>query len=146
MSLSYLSVIKKMFGGKDLAEDERLDLVKEVMVMTLARVTRTDTNIESEEVATVRRVLKEKLGEDLSPADVRVAASSELFEKEPLERHLKKAGILLSDEDKEMVARALGEVIHADTNVHERETEFFDKAVKALGVSDAVIADIRDSF
>ena len=114
--------------------------------MTLARATRTDTNIESEEIATVQRVLKDRLGEELSVADVRVAASSELFESEPLERHLHKAGMLLGDEDKEMVARALSEVIHADTNVHERETEFFDKAVKALGVSDEVLADIRTNF
>lgn len=143
MNLSYLTVIKKMFGGKELSEDERSNLVKETMVMTLARVTRSDSNIEAVEIEKVQQVLKDQLGEDLTAADIRVAASSELFEAEPLDRYLSKAGYLLNEADKEQIARALADVIHADGEVRSNETDFFDSVVKELGVSDETVSAIR---
>lgn len=143
MNLSYLTVIKKMFGGKELSEEERNNLVKETMVMTLARVTRSDSNIEAVEIEKVQQVIKDQLGEDLTAADIRVAASSELFEAEPLDRYLSKAGYLLNDADKEQIARALAEVIHADGEVRSNETDFFDSVVKELGVSDETVSAIR---
>ncbi len=146
MSLSYFTVIKKMFGGKDLSEAERHDLVREAMVMTLARVTKSDSNIEAVEIETVQRVIKDKLGEEMSAADIRVAAASELFEAEPLDRYLHKASFVLKDEDKELIARALGEVIHSDGEVRGNETEFFNTVVKELGVADETAAAIRGSF
>ena len=146
MNLSYLTVIKKMFGGKELSEEERNNLVKETMVMTLARVTRSDSNIEAVEIEKVQQVIKDQLGEDLTAADIRVAASSELFEAEPLDRYLSKAGYLLNDADKEQIARALAEVIHADGEVRSNETDFFDSVVKELGVSDETVSAIRSGI
>lgn len=146
MDLSYLTVIKKMFGGKELSDAERENLVKEAMVMTLARVTRSDSNIEAVEIEKVQHVIKDRLGEDMSAADIRVAASSELFEAEPLERYLRKAGFLLKDDDKETIARALAEVILADGEVRENETAFFDAVVKELDVDEETISSIRGNL
>jgi len=91
-------------------------------------------------------VIQDKLGENLSDADIRVAAASELFESEPLDRYLHKASFLLNDSDKELITRALAEVIHSDGEVRGNEMEFFNTVVKELGVNEETISAIRGSF
>ena len=50
MSFFSMTGISKLFGGASLTEEERANLVKEVMLMTLARAAASDTNIKSVEI------------------------------------------------------------------------------------------------
>ena len=73
--------ISKLFGGASLTEEERANLVKEVMLMTLARAAASDTNIKSVEIDKVQEVLQARTGEEIPTSEIRVAANSALFEK-----------------------------------------------------------------
>ena len=135
MPLSALSNVLKFFGAKEPTEEERQELVHELMLMTLARATKADSNIENCEVETVRRIVNTHTGREVSAADVRVAALSELYETAPLTKYLKKTGAKLSHEERAGILEALGEVIESDTKVRAQELEFFNAVAKALNVS-----------
>jgi hypothetical protein len=47
MSIVKLAGIKKLFGGSALTRAEQKQLAKEVLLMTLARATASDSNIKS---------------------------------------------------------------------------------------------------
>ena len=78
MAIADLSNVLKIFGGSDVSDEERVELRKEVMLMTLARAADADINIQSVEVDRIRAILKEKTGEDFSSADVRASTAPAL--------------------------------------------------------------------
>jgi uncharacterized tellurite resistance protein B-like protein len=142
MTLSRLSHILGVFTGAPLDEEGRNALVKEALLMTLARASSADSNIHPVEVDTVRKIVKRETGEDVSAADVKVAARSELFERESLERCLRRIGHRLDDEDRALIAQSLAEVIASDVRVTDREVEFFNRMATALRVSPAQLAGL----
>jgi uncharacterized tellurite resistance protein B-like protein len=137
-----LENVLKIFGGNKPTPEERKELVKEVLLMTLARASSSDSNINPCEVGTVQRMLKAAIGENISATDIRVAAASEIFERAPLEKYLAGVASSLTPEDKATVARSLAEVIRADVAVTSRETAFFDKVAQALKISPAELAGL----
>ena len=101
MSISSgLGNILKIFGGAEPTDLEKMDLMKEAALMTLARATASDTNIKAVEVDTVRDILERVTGEDVSSADVRVAANSKLYESAPLEKYLANVGKKIDVQDR----------------------------------------------
>ena len=72
--------ISKLFGGTVLTEEERAELVQEVMLKTLARAAASDTNIKSVEIDKVQEVLQSRTGVDVPTSEIRVAANSALFD------------------------------------------------------------------
>ena len=145
MKLAKLSNVLKIFGGGDPSPEEREELVKEVLLMTLARASSVDANIHPVEVKTVQRVIKEVVGEDVSAADVRVAARSELFERTPLQQCLSRMTRRLEPRDRAMIAQSLAKVITSDVHVTAREVEFFDSVAKALDVTPAQLVGLIPS-
>ena len=143
MSIASLAGVMKIFGGSDPTPEERAQLAKEVMLMTLARATAADTNIKDIEVEKVREVLKERTGEDFPAADVRVAANSAIYEKAPLARYLSTSGKKLNASDRLGIAQALAEVINADGRVSDREVSFFNDVAEALELTPAQLAGIN---
>ena len=79
MAIADLKNVLNIFGGSDVTEDQQNDLFKEVLLMTLARAADADINIQNVEVDRIREIIKEHTGEDVSAADVRVAARAELY-------------------------------------------------------------------
>lgn len=142
MSIVKFSGVKKLFGGSALTRVEQKQLVKEVMLMTLARATAADTNIKSIEVAKVREVLVNRTGEKFTAANVRVAANSRLYEKAPFERYLHKCSRKLSTKDRTATLDALLEVIHADDRVSDYEVVFFNSVARCLELTPAQIAGL----
>jgi len=71
MAIADLSNVLKIFRGGDNAAD-RDALFKEVLLMTLARATSSDANIDACEISTVQEILKDETGEDFSAADIRL--------------------------------------------------------------------------
>ena len=142
MSIIDLGIVKKIFGGKTPTPEQQRQLFKEVLLMTLARASSSDSNINPVEVATVQRVLKEATAEDISLADIRVAAASKIFERAPLEKYLASVASSLTPKDRATVARSLAEVIKSDVAVREQEARFFNDVVEALDISPAELAGL----
>lgn len=142
MSIVKLAGIKKLFGGSALTRAEQKQLAKEVLLMTLARATASDSNIKSVEVAKVREVLQSRTGEKFTAANVRVAANSRLYEKAPFERYLHKCSRKLTAKDRTETLSAVLEVIHADDRVSDYEVTFFNHVARALELTPAQIAGL----
>lgn len=145
MSISNFSNILKIFGGAEPTEEEKQELFKEVTVMALARATASDTNIKPVEIETVRLIIERVIGEDVSEAEVRVQANSKLFESEPLEKYLTRAGRVLDVKDRITIAEALAEVIVSDARVTSKETRFFNMVADAFQLTPAELAGLIEN-
>ncbi|MEM8767349.1 MAG: TerB family tellurite resistance protein [Pseudomonadota bacterium] len=145
MSISNFSNILKIFGGGEPTEEEKQELFKEVAVMTLARATASDTNIKPVEIETVRLILERVTGEEITDAEVRVQANSKLFESEPLEKYLTRAGRVLDVGDRITIAEALAEVIVSDARVTKKEITFFNMVAEAFQLTPAELAGLVEN-
>ena len=145
MSISNFSNILKIFRGDKPTEEEKQELFKEVAVMTLARATASDTNIKPVEIETVRLIIEKVIGDEVSEAEVRVQANSKLFESEPLEKYLSRAGRVLDVQDRITIAEALAEVIVSDARVTNKETRFFNMVADAFQLTPAELAGLIEN-
>lgn len=145
MSIASLSGVLKIFGGSDPSDEEREALAQEVMLMVLARATAADSNIKSIEVETVRAILERYTGRDFEPAEIRVAANSQMFEKAPLPKYVASAGKKLNIQERVAITDALSEVIRSDERISSREVNFFNDIAAALQLTAAdVLGLIED--
>lgn len=142
MSIASLLNVFKVFRGEELDPEERKRLVQEALLLTLARASNADSNIESIEVGAIQRAIKEAIDVDVSEADVRVAAKSELFETVSLETALRRLSDRLSNEDRMLVIKKLEGVIRSDSRVSEFELDYFDRVVRALRVPPSMLVSI----
>jgi uncharacterized tellurite resistance protein B-like protein len=139
MGLVDFGNILKFIRGGEPTPEEKKQLFKEAALMALARATSADTNIHHLEVEAVQQILKRVTGEEVSVADVRVAAGSELFEKQPLEKYLSGVGRKLEAGDRMTIMHSLAEVIRSDERVSRFETDYFDMVANALKVTPSEI-------
>ena len=143
MALADLAKVLKIFGGSEPTPEERSELANEVMLMVLSRATAADTNIKQVEVETVMRVLKTYCQTDFSSADIRVAASTALYQKAPLDRYVASAARKLEPSARLAIAHALKEVVHSDERVSDHEISFFNNIVNALDLTPAQLMGIE---
>lgn len=143
MAISNLNSIMKIFGGTEPTPEEQAQLFKEVALMTLARATSADSNINQVEVEKVRDVLKARTGEDFPDADIRVAAQSAIFESAPLEKYIRSSAKKLRWQDRMVIAEALSDVVKADDRVSELELTFFNKIAEALDLTPAQLIGLE---
>ena len=143
MPLADLKNVLNIFGGSDISEDQQNDLFKEVLLMTLARAADADINIQSVEVDRIREIIKDHTGEDVSAADVRVAARAELYAEANLRKYLKEVSGKLTDGHRGEVVQALADVFRSDEHVSPLEVDFFNRTVEALGATPAQIAGLK---
>ena len=111
--------------------------------MTLARASKADLNIDSDEVSTVQRILCEAIGSEVTAADVRVAAQSELFDNTPIHQYLSKVRKKIEHEDAMLIARSLAKVIEVDGHVRHTEADYFNSVVAALELTPEDVAGLR---
>lgn len=142
MSIADLSNVLKIFRGTDLTPEEKKQLFREVLLMTLARASNSDANIAPVEVETVQAIVKKTTGKDISAASIRVAAASDLYETASLEKFLSSCGRKLDATSRVTTVQALAEVIKSDTRVTSREVDFFDMVARALAVTPAELAGL----
>ena len=142
MSLVKFGNILKFIRGGEPTPEEKKQLFKEAALMTLARATSADTNIQRVEVRAVQQILKNMTGEEVSVADIRVAADSELFEKQPLEKYLSGVGRKLDAKDRMAIIHSLAEVIRSDERVSRFETDYFDLVADALRATPSQIVGL----
>lgn len=144
MGIANLSNLLKFVGGGKLSEEERRKVFKEALLMTLARASSSDSNVSAVEVQTVQRIIQRVIGEEVSAADIRVAAASELFETATLDQYLSRVTRKLRSDERAMIVRTLAEVILSDVKVTWREIEFFNKMALALKATPAEIAGLTE--
>lgn len=142
MAIADLKNVLNIFGGADVSEDQRNELFKEVLLMTLARAADADINIQTVEVERIQEILKENTGEEFSSADIRVAARSELYAEATLRKYLGSVRKKMSDAQRASTIRALADVFRSDSNVSVLEVDFFDRVATALQVSPSQIAGL----
>jgi len=145
MSIADLSNVLSIFGGSDPDPEKQQELFKEVLLMTLARASSSDSNIQQIEVESIQGILKQETGEEFSITDVRKAARSDLYETVSLRKYLSSASRKLKSEDRVTIIQTLAEVIRSDTEVSVLEIDFFNSVAEALKASPAELIGLSAS-
>lgn len=142
MAIADLSNVLNLFRTGESSGADREALFKEVLLMTLARATSSDANIDACEISTVQEILKAETGEDFSEADIRQASRPALFEEAPFRKYLASVRKRLDSPDISRIVQALAEVINSDTNVRELEVDFFNMVADTLRATPSEIAGL----
>jgi uncharacterized tellurite resistance protein B-like protein len=142
MAIADLKSVLKIFGGSDISDDDRNELYKEVLLMTLSRAADADINIQAAEVDRIREILKEHTGEDFSSSDIRVAAREELYASASLRKYLASVRDKMANADRVDTIHALADVFRSDQEVSVLEVDFFNRVAEALKVTPAEIAGL----
>jgi len=144
VGLEKFANIKRIFGGAESSDAERQDLFKEALLLTLSRASSSDVNIRPVEVTTVQKIMQSVAGAQVSAADVRVAAGSELYESAPLDRYLAAVGRKLNPSERAKIVQCLADLIKSDSRVSPKEIDFFNWVVSALGATAAESVGLLD--
>jgi uncharacterized tellurite resistance protein B-like protein len=142
MAIADLKSVLKIFGGSEVSDEERAELHKEVLLMTLSRAADADINIQAAEVDRVREILKQHCGEDFSAGDIRVAAREELYAQASLKKYLNSVRDKMHNADRIDTIHALADVFRSDQEVSVLEIDFFNMVAEALRVTPAEIAGL----
>ncbi len=142
MAIADLKNVLNIFGGSDISEDQQNELFKEVLLMTLARAADADINIQNVEVDRIREIIKMHTGEEVSAADVRVAARAELYAEANLRKYLGKVAHKMKPDHRGWAIQALADVMRSDDDVSILEIDFFNRTADAMGATPAQIAGL----
>jgi len=143
MAIADLSSVLKIFGESSPDEDEQKALYGEALLMTLARASSSDANIDPAEISTIQTIVSRETGEEVSSQDVRRAARTELYETTPLRKYLRSVQRELRAEDRRKIVQALAEVINSDCKVSVLEIDFFNRVADALRITPAELAGLH---
>lgn len=135
MSIADLSNVLKIFSEPELDPEEKKILFKEVLLMTLARASNSDANIHPVEIATIQDIMERTTGDDLSEADIRLAARAELYQDTSLRKYLATVRRKLDERERVEIVQSLAEVIKSDTEVSVLEIDFFNRVADALRIT-----------
>jgi uncharacterized tellurite resistance protein B-like protein len=142
MAIADLKNVLKIFGGAEISADQKNELFKEVLLMTLARAADADINIQKVEVDRIRAILKAHTGEEFSSADIRVAARADLYAEATLVKYLNSVYKKMSDAHRTETIQALADVFRSDSTVSVLEVDFFDSVANALHIKPSQIAGL----
>lgn len=142
MGIADLSNVLSIFRGGEPDPEKQKELFKEVLLMTLARASSSDSAIHSLEVESIRGILKRETGEEFTVADVRKAARSDLYEDVPLAKYLGSVSKKLAPADRVRIIQTLAEVIRSDTEISVLEVDFFNSIAEALKATPAELMGI----
>ena len=143
MGIADLSSVLKILGEAAPSDEELDELYAEALLMTLARASSSEANIDSAEISTIQTIVKRETGEDLTPQDVRRAARTELYETTPLRKYLRNIRRDLRPDDRRKIVQALAEVINSDCKVSVLEIDFFNRVADALRITPAELAGLH---
>ncbi|MEM8659798.1 MAG: TerB family tellurite resistance protein [Pseudomonadota bacterium] len=143
MSLIDLPTIGQLFGMAEVNPSP--EAYKELLLMVLSRATDVDAYTHPAEVDIVRDVLCKYLDEDVSSADVHIAAKSKLYETAPLEKYVSHIGSRLPKEDRVSMVNALIEVLLADDRIASAEAGYFNMICKSLKLDFADVVGLHSS-
>lgn len=143
MGIADLSNVLKIFWESSPDEGRQQALYQEALLMTLARASSSDANIDPCEIKSIQKILLQETGQELSEADIRRAARSELYETVNLRKYLRGIQSQLKAEHRLTIVRALGTVIKSDTAISVLEIDFFNRVADALRITPAELAGLE---
>lgn len=143
MAIADLSSVLKIFSESAPDEEEQKALYGEVLLMTLARASSADANVDPVEISTIQQIIQREVGEEISDKDVRRAARTELYETETLRKYLRRVRQKLQADDRRKIVEALAEVIKSDTQISVLEIDFFNRVADALRITPAELAGLH---
>lgn len=153
MTVEILGALLVLFGAfqffkaknasLEAGSEGHIQLRNEILLNTLARLTYADSNTKAIEVEAVRKIYKRETKQDVTAAEIRVAARGDLHESQTFDRYLAKGGAKLSREDKCFIMKAMAEIVKSDGTVSPGEMDFFDGVGKAFKMSASEIAELR---
>lgn len=136
-----LAYIRKLFTDGFKGEGDP-EAYRELLLMILARATDADSYTHPAEVESVQAVIKRHLNEDVSPAEIRTIALSDLYQSAPLEKYISRLAPKLSTEQRKEIIAALMEVLKADGQVAASEAIYFDMVAMALRMTYSEVAGL----
>ncbi len=137
MAIADLSSVLKIFGESSPSEEKQKELYREVLLMTLARASSSDANIHPVEIETIQQIMQRETGQELTSADIRKAARSELNQSTYLRKYLRSVQGQLKAEDRSKIVQAVADVIKSDTQINVLEIDYFNRVADALRITPA---------
>ncbi len=137
MAIVDFSRVLKIFSESSPSEEKQNELYREVLLMTLARASSSDANIDPVEIETIQQIMQRETGQELTEADIRKAARSELYESVNLRKYLRSVQRQLKAEDRSKIVQAVVDVIKSDTQINVLEIDFFNRVADALRITPA---------
>ncbi len=137
MAIAKLSSVLEIFRGSSTSEEKQKELYREVLLITLARASRSDANIHPVEIETIHQIMQRETGQELTEADIRKASRPDLYESANLRKYLRSVQGRLNTENKTTILQALADVIKSDTEINVLEIDFFNRVVDALRITPA---------
>jgi len=144
MAIADLTSVLKIFRESSPTQEEQKELFGEVLLMTLARASSSDANIDPVEIETIQGIVKRETGLELTSADIRKAGRSELYETVNLRKYLRSVQAQLNAGDSIKIVKALAEVIKSDCTISVLEVDFFNRVAGALSISPAELIGLHD--
>ncbi len=135
MAIADLSRYLKSFSESSPSEEKQKELYREVLLMTLARTSSSDANIHPAEIETIQQIMQRETGQELTEADIRKAARSELYESVNLRKYLRSVQRQLKVEDRSKIVQAVADVIKSDAQINVLEIDFFYQVANALRIT-----------
>ncbi len=135
MAITDLSRYLKSFSESSPSEEEQKELYREVLLMTLARASSSDANIDPVEIETIQQIMQQETGQELTDADIRKAARPELHSSVYLRQYLRSVQRQLKAEDRSKIVQAVADVIKSDTQINVLEIAFFYQVANALRIT-----------
>ncbi len=135
MAIADLSSSLKIFGESSPSEEKQKELYREVLLITLARASRSDANIHPVEIETIQQIMQEETGQELTEADIRKAARPELYESMNLRTYLRSVQHQLKVEHRIKIVQALAHVIKSGTPISVLEIDFFNRVADGLRIT-----------
>jgi len=130
-----LSSVLKIFGGSSAREEKQKELYREVLLITLARASRSDANIHPVEIGTIQQIMQRETDQELTEADIRKAARPELYESVNLRKYLRSVQGQLKVEHRIKIVQSLAHVIKSDTPISVLEINFFNRVADGLRIT-----------
>ncbi len=135
MAIADLSRVLRIFSESSPSEEKQKELYREVLLMTLARASSSDANIDPVEIETIQQIMQRETGQELTEADIRKAARPLLNESLYLRKYLRSVRRQLKLEDRSKIVQAVGDVIKSDTQINVLEIDFFYQVASALCIT-----------
>ena len=145
MAIADLSNVLNIFRGTETSAEDKDELFKEVMLMTLARATSSDANIDPCEVTTVQKILKAHTGDDIHRCRHSAGLAPHALRRSPFRQiPEQRAQTTRSLPHVLRLCEALAEVIKSDTEVRDLEIDFFNMVANELKATPAEIIGLSN--
>ena len=133
MNIKSFPTFKNLFGNP--GDDEKDNLYRETLFMVLAGAANADLNIESSETDRIQSILREKLGHEVSTAEIKTKAELDLSSTSKVAKNVRVACMHLSTEQRQELLDSMLEVFRSDGSMGPLERDYFDEVVGALGLA-----------